>query len=153
MIAGSDVRFGEKCLNGPSIKLASMTMRRTISIQAIYGIVTISLVQSGPTGITAVREEGIGFITRVVMTVCVLESNKTTLKLFCNLDFEKLYMLLPHYYRRHANLTSMVPMTPSSAGRAHRVKEAGFGVGQGREETWLSLNHDHTSSVYLGPKQ
>lgn len=81
------MKFGEKCLYGPRIKLASMTMRRTISIQAIYGIITISVVPSGPTGTTAVREEGIGFITRVVMTVCVLESNKTTLKLFCYLDF------------------------------------------------------------------
>lgn len=86
-IAGSDMKFGEKCLYGPRIKLASMTVRRTISIQAIYGIITIILVPSGPTGTTAVREEGIGFITRVVMTVCVLESNKTTLKLFCYLDF------------------------------------------------------------------
>lgn len=57
------------------------------SIQAICGIITITLVQSGPIGTTAFREEGIGFITRVVMTLGVLESNKTTLKSFCNLDF------------------------------------------------------------------
>lgn len=87
MIAGSGMRFGEKCLYGPRIKLASMTMRCTISIQAICGIITITLVQSGPIGTTAFREEGIGFITRVVMTLGVLESNKTTLKSFCNLDF------------------------------------------------------------------
>lgn len=35
-------------------------------------------------------------------------------------------------------------MTPSSARRAHRVEEAGFGAWG---EMWLSLNQDHTSCL------
>lgn len=50
VIAGSDMKFGEKYLYGPRIKPVSMTVRCTISIQAIYGTITISNDETDPTG-------------------------------------------------------------------------------------------------------
>ena len=48
MIAGSGMRFGEKCLYGPRIKLASMTMRCTIPYRQFVGSLQLHLYKVVP---------------------------------------------------------------------------------------------------------